>query len=113
MGERSRRQNHLRAEQVLIQLAAGRPVPQPRFLSPMEPAGDGGFLFFASSNLPELRKGLDEPEREVLEAAGQEQDAGRDQKRADGFLDPAELSAQLARSADERADRSSGDDEDR
>src|SRR3984957_7981633 len=76
-----------------------------------KPAVFGGFLFCVSPDLTELRKRLDQPDRNALETAGQKRDAGRDEQDADGLLDPAELRAQMTRRANEGADRGGGEDE--
>ncbi len=44
-----------------------------------------------SLHLPELRKGLDQPQRCALKPAGEEGDAGRDEEHADRLFNPAEL----------------------
>src|ERR1700722_2152974 len=75
------------------------------------PPSPAGFFFQLSPDLTELRKGLDQPQRHALETASQKRDASRDKQDADGFLDPAELRAQMPRGADERADRGGREDE--
>src|SRR5262245_19478930 len=76
-----------------------------------KPAGDGGFPFVLSPDLTELREGLEQPQRNALEAAGQKGDAGQNEQDADGLLDPAELLPQMERRAHEWADRCGGEDE--
>ncbi len=108
--ERSRRQDQLRAERLLIRSPRGGSALSGRTLRMNgKPALSGGFLFAHSPDLAELRKRLDQPQRNALKAAGQKQNAGRDEQDADGLLDPAELRAQMARGADERADRGGGE----
>src|SRR5271166_1472062 len=64
-----------------------------------------------SPHLPELRKGVDQPQRRALEAAGEKGDPGRDQKHANRLLDFSELLFHGGRGAHERADRGGGGDE--
>src|SRR5258708_39922274 len=74
------------------------------------PPSSAGF-FYSSPELTELRKRLDQPQRHALETASQKGDSGRDEEDADGLLDLTELCAQMARCADERADRRGGGNE--
>src|ERR1700722_2757433 len=67
--------------------------------------------FLRSPDLAELREGFDQPDRNALKPASQKCDAGRDEQDAHGFLDPAELRAQMARRADEGPDRGGREDE--
>ena len=91
-----RRQDHLPADRILTRRPRGARRPAgPARIRIGNPPETAGFSVADSPDLPELRERLDQPERNVLEAAGQERDAGRDQEHADRLLDPAELFAHV------------------